>query len=356
MHKLHLPVVFFLLILTLPLHAQVEVIEFELVKKTHQVPLTLTSQRTAVVIATDQKNEEWKRVANSIHHQLRFMGIDAILYVHYQDYQASPTVNQSFRNLLAARDIRHLVFAQVNELGAKLAVMALHDQGTIKIDDSSWYAEGATLDEALLQLALDLKKVPIIKSNFLIAEYPETIEDLPLIKGSHFPNYPDHLKRLKLAVTLFSAIAYDSLSSALSPAVRSAIETYNAQIAQQNQQLRRAFDDYPYPHVFVEDATDALLYKKGYQYVLRSLHTSGVTIKQWLDYTTTNNETDYITMVPTPDGRRALKTIPINETVYKFYVEQTVASDVHVGRYYDAEQEFTKALSNFLGHLKNQFE
>ena len=338
----------------LKIDAQEVPIELRLAKEEKKLPDNLTSVRTAVILHAPN-GQSWKKTAEKVHNQLRQMGIDAIVYLNYRDLTASLQLKNKFIEFLNVRRVENLIFISSLKQDHRLLITSYaKTKNLIRLNATSWYTEAATLNDVLFELALAIKKKEYEFTNFLIPDQPEIFEDMPLFKGTHFPSFPTRIKRLPLAVTKFATYAIDSTQA--SPQQLSEVKKYNEKIKRKNQQLEQAFKAFPYKYEMTEPITDEEAYRKGYQFVLRHFNTSGENIKKLLNYEINAQETDYISIVPLEGGGRTLKTIPIDEPVYKFYIKQTIAGDVYVGRHWDAAVNWEEALKNFLLHMKNDFE
>jgi hypothetical protein len=273
------------------------------------------------------------------------MYIDAVAYIHYLDFHAGQKVFFQFQRMMAARNVKFMHIYDLRNGQAKLAVIELNE-GMVKKDGQNWIIERSSLNETTLELALQLRKSEANKENFLISERPEIIETIKVFNGTHYPSYPTRLKQIKLGVELLDSIRGDN----------DLVKSINREVAETNAMIMKAFENYPYPFEFISFRDDPLQYNSGFQYVLRFMNTSGKTIKHILNYQVDNSETDFITTIPLPDNKRTFKTIPIEQPVYKFYIKQTTQSDVHVGRYWDADPDLYMALTYFLGNMTNFFE
>lgn len=335
----------FLIVLT----ADTQPSEFQLISKTREVSPEIFHNRSTVIFSSPRKDEVWKEKAERIHRQLIRMGVDPVIYLHYDDFTSGITVTRKFHDLMATRNISNIFLIHDGERIKQMAVIPF-ENGRMNFSGKSWYDEAASLNDVIFKFALEVKKLDISNTNFLVADYPEIVEDVILFNGKQYPNYPSRLTRATLAVTLYPTISDpDSINL---PGIRN----HNEKVEALNNTIKATFRDYPFPYQFVQDDTDENLYKNRFQYVLRVLNTSGKTIRNMLNYEVDENETDYISVVPLPNGSRTLKTYGIDEKVYKCYIQQTARSDVHVGRYWDADKSLSQAITNFLLHLQNNVQ
>lgn len=329
-------------------------IELRLAEEGRYLPENLTSVRTGVIIDCPN-SQNWKEISKKVHNQLRQMGIDAIVYINYRDLSGSLQLRNKFIEFLNIRHIRNIVMIHQAASESRLLIGPYSETGQIiDLKGELWYSQSATLNDVLYELALGIKGKDYEFTNFLIPDQPEFYVDMPLFKGTHFPSYPTRIKRFPLAVTRFAKYVIDSTNA--SSEQMAIVHEYNREIEEKNRQMEKIFESYNYEYEFTEPITDDVAYQKGYQFVLRFFHTSGVNIKKLLNYEINAQETDYITIVPLEGGGRTLKTIPIEKPVYKFYIKQTIAGDVYVGRHWDASENWEDALKYFLQHMQNEFE
>lgn len=322
-------------------------IEMDLLEKASGVPQDLFNTRSAVVISMDERSTEWKEAANQIHKQFRRMSIDPVAYIHYWDFDASPAANTEFAKLFAKRKIDYLFLFRFSEEKIELAIATLSN-GEIDFNTLGWKSEDFSLNQLIFKLALEVKKIDAKPSNFLISDFPEIVEDIKLFDGNQYPNYPSRLTRAKLAVVLLPQLE--------NPEGLSINDDHNLAVESMNQKIENAFTDYPYPFEIVPYQDDVTLAKSRFQYALRFVHTSGEAAKRILDYPEKSGEKDIVSAVPVGNGQRSLKKISAEKRVYKFYIQQTIVFDIHVGRYWDADAKIEIALSSFLSNMQSQFE
>jgi hypothetical protein len=204
----------------------------------------------------------------------------------------------------------------------------------------------------MVDLAVSLKRTEHVNQNFLIAQEPEFISYLPLYDGTRRLNYPDRLKRLRLAVVLFPQLeGYDSLKD---ETIRAKIEHYNSGIREKNEMIREAFSDYPYKVEFVPYQPESAIYKQGFQYVMYHLHSTIGTMREILGYE--EEQEEVVSQITTKEGRKALQTYQMNATAYKWYIKQVVVSDVYTGRYWDASPDFRTSLESFVIYFRQSLD
>ena len=150
------------------------------------------------------------------------------------------------------------------------------------------------------------------------------------IAASASNNYPDRLRRLTLGVPRLPN-------------------------EEENEQLIRILDAYPYEYELFDYRDDEDAFRQGYQYILQRMTSAGSSVKKLLNYQTIEEETDYISTVKGEVERTELKTIPVDARITKFYIRQTVTAEVHVGTEWDADTDWQSALANYLNNLRIAF-
>jgi hypothetical protein len=93
--------------------------------------------------------------------------------------------------------------------------------------------------------------------------------------------------------------------------------------------------------------TERELESKGFITVLRFVHTRGIVAKQILDYDLSQMATS-IASVAMVNGEAQLKTIPAEETIYKFYIKHLEYGNLFLGNKWDADRTWQAALANHL--------
>jgi hypothetical protein len=315
---------------------------FGLENNLSEVSEDLTASRTMVIVNTKRRSIEWKDMSESLHNSFKVMGIDPVFYAHYYDVNGSPDIREGYLKFAKSRDVRfELMVVEKNE-GFQMVIQSLNET-----DEGTWFAQSESLNDLLLELARSLKRTDQKQQNFLVPSKPEYIEHLPLYIGNRQLNYPDRLKRLKLAVM---KMPYADTSAGFELA-----KAYNKEVDNQNILLDSAFSRYPYKVEVIPYQDEKGLSRKGYQYVLRYIHSSPEAIRSALGYPD-EGLTEFMSQVVTPSGDRTLINYSSDKRIYKWYVKQTVVGDVHVGRYWDAHEDFESSLRSFVSHMQQNFQ
>ena len=183
------------------------------------------------------------------------------------------------------------------------------------------------------------------KSNFLVAEKPEFLEDINAIKGRKFEVHARDLATLKLAVPKFKKIDQELIDKSTDQAP---LLAYNRKVDNWNQELVNILSEFPYKYELVETIDARELYRQGFQYALFNFHTKGVTIKKMLNMKIDDSETEYITNTT----GNLLKRQSTNQVVSKFYVKHLYTNDIYTGDKWDADETWQQSLTNYLYHYR----
>ncbi len=342
--------------------AQVEVINIGgvgYVSLTDQLPENLTSERSIVIISMPTKNKggyevrgDWKTLAKKVHGSIRQIGIDAIAYVYEDDLNAGPEVTSAYLKLFKVRQVENLVYFQVNgnypNESYKLIISKYDPEHFIKSGQVAWRATHNQLDRLMVTLGRQVLRQDLDRSNFLIPEIPDFVKDIKVFDGTLLETFPSRLYSQKLAVVAFQKVQVEEPNEI--------IDAYNQTVEIKNNILAEIMKSYKFKYEIVEETNEDKLYDAGFQYALIPLSSTGRSIKEILNYKTQNAETHYISEAKGVNGKDLLKKIPVNANVTKYYIKQTIVKDVHTGIAWDADVSWEKALQNFLGHLKEDFD
>ncbi|MEQ9231378.1 MAG: hypothetical protein RIF46_11905 [Cyclobacteriaceae bacterium] len=303
-------------------------------KATSQIPPTLVTERSIVILdlPLEKKGEflvrgNWKEQATKIQSNLSIMGIDAIGYLHIDDWEASQSSKESYQLFFAQRMVKHRILVSKNASSLfELSIMPLTK------NEIEWKTEAGSINQAFLRLGQDIKKAGHPIENFLSPTNAEIFVDIPFTKYSASTNYPDQIRRLTLGVARHPN-------------------------EKDNEKLVEIMSDYPFQYELFDYTDDDDAFRQGYQYILVSMSTSGSSVKKLLNFRTTgSNETDYISTVKGDSTDTRLKTIPVNALVHKYYFRQTVNHEVFVGKEWDADVSWEKSLENFILNLRIAFK
>lgn len=328
------------------------------------LPENLLESRSAIFISTPENSgrDKWKRLADQAHEVFKKTGIDAVAYFRLEDVLAGPQATGNFAENLNQRKIENLILlSEIRENGENSYVIIITSfNGKPSLVDHNQQARlysHQEMDRMLLGLYRTVANSGQEVKNLLILDQPEYFTDIRLIQGRRFETFQQDLKLDKLAVPLFQA--YEAPSNytdhPLNHAVAGWINRRNEQVDQWNQKLSEIMKQYPFDYELIDmtEKTADQLRNEGFQFILHHLDASGKTIKKLLDYNTEQVETDYISVSAGSDGF-SLKTIPVGNTVYKYYIQHIFTSDIFLGTKWDADADWDQALLNHISGLKEE--
>lgn len=298
-----------------------------------QIPETIVTDRSLVILnlPLEQSGEflvrgDWKERASQLQQMLRTINVDAIGYLHIDDWQANQTVQLSYKLFFATRNVQNVVFLEQN--GSLFHLSVRNAQSMAEL----WKTEAGSIRQAMIRLGNAIKQKNFESENFLPIESAEVFTDIPFSRNTALSNFPDRIRRFTLGVAKFEDEA-------------------------QNRQLEEVLNAYPFKYELFEYIDDEDAFRKGYQYVLLNLTTSGKTIQELLNLSNPEiNETAFISSTRGDSSSVNLKTIPADAKVTKFYIKQTVNKEISVGRNWDADITWQQALTNFIHNLNIAFK
>lgn len=326
-----------------------------------QVPENLSSTRSAIVISVPEKisngfteRGDWKKTSLEAHKSFQKIGIDGIIYLYEDDLNAGPEIKKAYREILSQRNISNIVKLSVSgkgyDLTYELDIYSI--LSGFNLNSSSYSISAKSMNELMLIIGRQVLRQNIPRTNFLIPDTPEFLDDLVLYTGTRYVNVPSRLKSLGLAVIQFDSLI---IPGDISEMDKEKLIAENKEIAKANTELNQIMKAYPFAYDLVSFTSVGELYKKGYQYALMPIISSGTTIKQMLNYKTISGETVYITEVSKKGEKPKLKRLPSNSNMTKYYLKQTIAKDIHVGKRWDADVSWQKSLENFIENVKFDF-
>ena len=297
-----------------------------------QLSELLVTERSLVImdLSLEKSGEylirgDWEGQAQEVQSQLKLTGVDAVAYLHNDDWEASTSSQDAYRLFFATRGVRNLIVIS-NEEG--LFSISIFDFQT---QMENWKANGGSLNQAIFRLGKEIKRMGLTIENFLPIDVAEVFTDIPFSKWSVSQTYPDRIKRMTIGIAQFEDPA-------------------------KNEDLKRLVELYPFRYELFDYTDDEDAFRKGYQYVLLNMTTAGSSIQSLLNYQGGIAETDFISTIKGDSSSTALKTIPVGANVTKFYFRQTVNHEVFVGRNWDADVSWRSSLENFIHNLRIAFK
>ncbi|MDW3208321.1 MAG: hypothetical protein R8N23_00540 [Reichenbachiella sp.] len=325
------------------------------------LPKYLLSRKSVVLVSVPRSKKDpnlradWKGLSEKVHKAFKRMKIDAVAYYYLDDMFASPDANESFAKEMERREIKYIIIleqSESNQAGVesfRISISGFNDKPSFVSErQKAWQTEGPDLDVLLSEMRKDVIRAEMERENYLIPDLPEFFTDAKILKGKRIPTYANDLKVDKLVVPKFQKYEMED-STALGADALAKIAAYNAEVDRKNKRLEEIMLDYPLGYEFSETASDVDIYNQGYQFVLLTMHGSGKTIKEMLDYEVDPYETDYVTI----RAGSTLNTLPVDAVVFKYYVKHVYTQDAYLGSRWDADLTWEQALQNFIFHMKD---
>ncbi len=327
------------------------------------MPENLLSSRSVVMVSVPAvgKNEErgnWHEFAEKAHQYFVRLGIDAVAYYYLDDVLAGEAVTTAIAENLTKRNIENIILLdksrqQSGEVINSLVITTFNKEKTfLSHGQKAWYNQNDEFDNVLINLYRSLGQHNLELSNHMILDQPEYYKDIPVMTGRRFEEYQPDLKLDKLVVPAFNSITIPN--NVDDPVVLQTIEKTNEHIKYDNEKLQEIMQQYPYQYGIeeVSEKTNQQLIAAGYQYILMNIHTSGRAVKQFLNYKTNPNESDYVSRRVAPDLSIEVIPVPVEQPVYKFYVKHLYTGDVFLGSKWDADITWQQALENHINGMK----
>ncbi|MBY0436332.1 MAG: hypothetical protein K2U26_19730 [Cyclobacteriaceae bacterium] len=256
------------------------------------------------------------------------IGIDGEAYFDRDVLLAGTDVTKAFAEYFIARQFKYLVLLEKTKTGFAFTCTLFNQKSTLaEAGQPAWRVERPTLREMLTTVFQDSWRSQK-KQNFLVNDFPERDITINPIKGNRQEFYAIDLKVDNLAVPRFGNEAMD-------------------------RELEQFFlSNYPLKYKLTPAGADEQeLRRQGFQYVLCLVHTRGKAAREILGYDMTKGENAYAS-ITFPGGPLQLKTIPANETIYKFYFRHIDNGNVFLGTKWDADVTWQEALRNHIGGFK----
>lgn len=325
------------------------------------LPKYLLSRKSVVLVSVPRSKKDpmlrvdWKQFSEKVHKSFKRMKIDAVAYYYLDDVFASPDANISFAKEMERREIKYIIVLEqsaANQAGVasyRISISAFNDKPTfISEMQKAWQTQGPDLDVLLTEMRKDVIRAEMERENYLIPDFPEFFTDAKVLKGKRIPTYAMDLKVDKLVIPKFQKHIMED-SAALGADALSKIAAFNAEVDRKNKKLEEIMLDYPLEYEFSETSSDLDIYNQGHQFVLLTMHGSGKTLKEMLNYEIDQYETDYVTI----RAGSTLNTLPVEAVVYKYYVKHVYTQDAYLGSRWDADLTWEQALQNFIFHMKD---
>ncbi|MEY4930143.1 MAG: hypothetical protein RI909_867 [Bacteroidota bacterium] len=291
------------------------------------VPEGLLSKRALVLYdesITDKELEETQKIFQQT-------GIDAVAYVSTDYALSGPDPLRAFTNYLTSRAIDFLIFFEKDKDYSLTFVRYNNTKDLVDASAPAWKQKNNSLSELLkttYRFAISNQK----KQNLLVNDYPETDVTLKYFTGRRNETFTLDAKSFKIAVVKWGNEKADS-------------------------ELEQILKEYfPVKYELVDPKLEEReLANKGYRTVLRFVHTRGSVAKKILEYDLSQLAKSLSTVYYV-NGEADIKTIPANQTIYKFYVKHIEYGNIFLGKGWDADITWQDALKNHLQAMREALQ
>lgn len=291
------------------------------------VPDGLLSSRALVLYDGTLSEKELEETQKSFQQT----GIDAVAYVITDYALAGPDPLRAFKTYLSGRAINYLIFLEKDKDYSVTFVRYNNTTDLVDMSAPAWRQTNSSLKELLItlyRLAISNQK----KQNLLINDYPETGVSLKYFIGRRNENFTNDAKSFKIAVARWGNEKSD---------------------AELEQILKEYF---PVKYELVDPELDEReLGNKGFRTVLRFVHTRGSVAKEILGYDL-SQLANSLSTIYFLNGEADVKTIPANQTVYKYYVKHIEYGNIFLGKGWDADITWQDALKNHLQAMRESLK
>lgn len=284
------------------------------------VPEKLLATRSVVVYEPTISAKELQETQKAFQQT----GIDAVAYFVIDHILAGADPQKAFSAYLNSRNVSFIIIFSKEKQTFSLTFVPFNNKvDLVNKGAAAWQQKGTVLNEVLLstyRFAVSNQK----KQNLLINDVPETDIALKYFVGRRTETYTAMVKSFKVAIPKFEN------------------EKENAEL----EQLLKEY--FPVKYELVDPTLDEReLENKGFITVLRFVHTRGIVAKTILDYDL-SQMSNSIASVAMVNGDAQLKTIPAEETIYKFYIKHLEYGNLFLGNKWDADRTWQAALANHL--------
>ncbi|MFT7233713.1 MAG: hypothetical protein ACI8TA_002939, partial [Cyclobacteriaceae bacterium] len=152
-----------------------------------QVPINLTSTRSAMIISVPDDTEkgfavrgDWKKIAREAHDSFRKIGIDGVLYIYKDDLTAGPEITKAYNEVLIKRLVSNMISLEITGTDYNLEyVLNIYPvKDAIELNQSAYRVSSKSLNELMLVLGRQVLRQETPRTNFLITDQPEFLDDL----------------------------------------------------------------------------------------------------------------------------------------------------------------------------------
>lgn len=306
-----------------------------------QLPENLLYTKSVVFVNTSVQSgkNSWKELAQQAHSTFREAGVDAVAYYYFDDVKAGRDASRQLAEELKRREVQNVIVLSQGTRRITLLIAPFNGESTFVSNGQAAYKQEAVgSDQLFIEFGKAAYRSGLEAQNHLITDQPEFFVGAGnVIRGKRFEAFAQDLKLDKLAVPKFQE--HDMMQQEdVGPGNNIA-----EQVERSNQSLEAIMADYPYEYELVDPAIEEdKLRQNGYQYILLKLHTSKDHIQDMLGYKAQPDNTQKV----------GSETESSKVSVFKYYVKHIYTGDVYLGNVWDADEDWSEALSNYIRNMK----
>jgi hypothetical protein len=333
------------------------------------LPDKILSTKTVVLISSPNVEgesiaEDWHPIAEQAHPVLTDAGMDPVAYYFYDDVYSGKEVRAAFAAAWKKRGVKHIfliiksaVNKDKNKMRYLLLATSFNGEPSLMTEgQAAWKNSGKDFKKVLGKFSKSANK--LTSSNLLVAKVPEYFTDVKLISGQRVESYYTDLKIGKLAVPKFttSNLPGERPGGLVNNMVKNRLEQAVQQANGYNKELANIMQTYKFEYGLVEqDATDKDLMADGFNYVIRSIKTSGIEVKRLLNYPV-DEEYEYYITIKVINKKPTMRYIPIKAPVYKYYIKNVKTGNVYLGKNWDADETWQESLKNVIYNISQELK
>ena len=333
------------------------------------LPDKILSTKTVVLVSSPNREgesiaEDWHPLAEQAHPVLAESGMDPVAYYFYDDVYSGIEARTAFAESWNKRGVKNILLiikseVNSNKKNVRYLLLATTFNGETSLmteGQPAWKNNGKDFKKVLDKFERAANKQT--STNLLVAAVPEYFNDVKIIEGQRVQSYYTDLKLGKLAVPKFATTNLPGKrpGGLVNTMVKNKLEQAEEQAASYNNQLASIMNGYKFEHGLVEQGVnDKDLMIAGYNYVIRSLRTSGIGIKRLLNYQVDEEDETYIT-VKLVNNKPTMRYIPTKAPVYKYYIKNLKTGNVYLGKNWDADETWQESLKNVLYNISQELK